>query len=119
MSLTQRFVERERAVGGAGDAQVPNRAHGHERGKRLVIAQTSARLGVEMHRRAPPAREQKGVAIARSPAEADRFDASSPNDALDRDAPRHSQLGRGAGRARIEYLDLRTGLSQGLGDWVG
>src|SRR5208283_647654 len=80
MSLTQRFVERERAVGGAGDAQVPNRAHGHERGKRLVIAQTSARLGVEMHRRAPPAREQKGVAIARSPAEADRFDASSPND---------------------------------------
>src|SRR5208283_4381258 len=84
VALTQRFVERERAVGGAGDAEFPDRARGHERRQRLVIAQTSARLGVELHRRAPPAREQKGVAIARSPAEADRFDASSPNDALDR-----------------------------------
>ena len=39
MALAQRFVEREGAVGGAGDAEVLDRAHGHERGQRLVIAQ--------------------------------------------------------------------------------
>ena len=72
-----------------------------------------------MHRRRPSAREQKRVAVARPSAGLDRFDAAGPDDALDRNAMRHSHLGRGAARARIEDLDLRAGLGQGLGHSMG
>src|SRR4029077_19824375 len=45
--LAQCRRERKGAVGGAGDGQVFNAAHGNDRGARLVITQTSARLRIE------------------------------------------------------------------------
>ena len=59
MSLAQSLGKREGAVGGAGARQVFDPAHGDERGQRLVIAQPSARLSVEMHGRRPSAGEQQ------------------------------------------------------------
>ena len=89
MAVAQRFVEGERAVGGACDADARDAADRRERGQRLVITQTPARLGVEMHRRRPAAGKEKRVAIARLPAGANRFDAAGPDDALDSRAARH------------------------------
>ena len=117
--LAQRLRKREGAVRGAGDGEVFDLAHGDEGDAGLVIAQASARLRVKMHRRRPPAREQQSVAVVRPPEDAHGFDASRSDDAFDGGAVRYAQRGCDAGSARVDNLDFRAGLSQGLGHGIG
>ena len=72
VALAQRRVERESAVGGAGDGEIRDPAYGRERGQGLVIAQFSARLGVKMDasatsRRRGEARRSRASARSRGP----------------------------------------------------
>ena len=117
--LAQRLRECEGAVGGAGDRQVFNPAQWDESRAPLVIKQASARLSVEMHGRRPSAGEQQRVAIMRPPAGANHFDPPSSDDALYGGAVRDVQSRHGSSSARVENLDRRASLGQGLRDNIG
>ena len=119
MALAQGFVEREGAVGRARDRDAVDRRGRHERGERLVVAQLSARLGVEVDGRRPSAREQQCVGRERPAAGADALDAVRADDALDLDVARRFELRLRGVRPRIENLDLRPGFGERFGDRIG
>ena len=119
MTLPQRLVEREGAVGGAGDRDALDVNARQERGERLVVAQLSARLGVKMDGRRPAARQQQRVGRPGLPADPDALHARGADDALDLEPTRNAKLCRGSLGSRVENLDLGAGFAQRLGDRIG
>src|SRR6202521_2461782 len=110
VALPQGLVERESAVGSAGDRDAFHLGRRHERGDGLVVAQLAAGLSVEMDRRRPAAREQQRVKRSCPTSDPNAFDPRSADYAFDLYAPRNLEPCPRRIGPDIENLDLSARL---------
>ena len=119
MALAQGLGEREGAVGGAGDGEVLDSAHGrrarpasrHSAGVRAPGRKDARSATI---RRRAAARRNRAFARRRAP-----LRRRGADDAFDRGAARHSAAGMRGRGACVDKLDLRARLGQGFGDGIG